>query len=89
MAETLERDKRSRAAHRAQIRRITREAKELQNVLDQKKPEHRQKWKHYKSTLEKRCDILSELDKAILLVIKEEESKQKSKKHWSIWIQSI
>ena len=53
MTETLERDKRSRAAHRAHIRRIISKAKELQNVFDQTKPEHRQKWKHYKSTLEK------------------------------------
>lgn len=54
MAEKLERDKRSRAAHRAHIRRKISEAKKLHNVFDEMKPEHRQKWKHYKSTLEKK-----------------------------------
>jgi hypothetical protein len=63
MAENLERDKRSRTAHKT---------KPL-TIFDERKLEHRQKYKHYKSTLERKRDVINDLDKSISKGIKDEE----------------
>ena len=74
MAENLERDKRSRTAHKTHVRRIISETNELLTIFDERKLEHRQKYKHYKSTLERKRDVINDLDKpSILTGIKDEE----------------
>jgi hypothetical protein len=66
MAENLERDKRSRTAHKPHARRIISETNELFTIFDERKLEHREKYKHYKSTLERKRDVINDLDKSIL-----------------------
>ena len=73
MAENLERDKRSRTAHKTHVRRIISETNELLTIFDERKLEHRQKYKHYKSTLERKRDVINDLDKSISKGIKDEE----------------
>ena len=43
------------------------------SILDETNIEHRQKWKHYKSSLEKKRDVIAELDSSIFEGIKDEE----------------
>lgn len=73
MTENLERDKRSRAGHKTHVRRLITEAKELLEVFDKAKSEHRQKLTHYKTTIERKRDVINDLDKAILDGVKSEE----------------
>ncbi|CAB4013562.1 Hypothetical predicted protein [Paramuricea clavata] len=73
MAENLERDKRSRTAHKTHVQRIISETNKLLTIFDERKLEHRQKYKHYKSTLEQKRDVINDLDKSILTGIKDEE----------------
>jgi hypothetical protein len=77
MAENLERDKRSRTAHKTHVRRIISETNELLTIFDERKLEHRQKYKHYKSTLERKRDVINDLGKSILKGIKDEEIEAK------------
>lgn len=75
MSENLERDKRSRAAHRTHVRLIN-EANEVLLNFDQSEPEHRPKIKHYKATLKRKSDVIRELDTTILSSIKESDIEQ-------------
>ena len=43
------------------------------HMYDERKLEHRQKYKHYKSTLERKRDVINDLDKSISKGIKDEE----------------
>ena len=73
MSGNVDRDKRTRKAHRIHVRRLISEANELSLIFDEMKPEHRQKLKHYKSTLKRKSDVISDLDRTILGLIKEED----------------
>jgi hypothetical protein len=58
--------KRTRTAHETHVRRIISETNELLTISDERILEHRQKYKHYMSTLGRKRDVINDLDKSIL-----------------------
>ena len=73
MSLSLVKYKRIRSGHKAYVRRVINDANELAGTYDHDNPEHRSRAKHYKSTLEKKMELIAALNETILGQVEEED----------------
>ena len=71
MSLSLVKSKRILSGHKAHVRRVINNANEL--TYDHKNPEHRSRAKHYKSTIEKKMELIATLNETILGQVEEED----------------
>ena len=72
MSLSLVKSKRIHSGHKAHIKRVINDANELVGTYDHENPEHRSWAKHYKSTLEKKMELIAALNETILGQVEEE-----------------
>ena len=73
MSLNLVKSKRIRSGHKAHVRRVINDANELAGTYDHENPDYRSRAKHYKSTLEKKMELIATLNETSLGQVEEED----------------